>query len=52
MVTVMSIIGCYTGLQLSWSWSILQQNWQEYSTNHTRNPYPEIGYRSAGNWLK
>lgn len=47
MVTVMSAVSCFTGFQLSWSWTILQETWPEYA-KQTRNPYPEIGYRAGG----
>jgi len=47
----MSAIGGMTALQLSWSWTILQENWREYSA-HTRNPYPEIAFRAGGPWMK
>jgi len=47
----MSIAGGYTGMQLGWSWTILQNNWQEYQ-RHTRNPFPEIAFRAGGYWMK
>uniref|UniRef100_A0A915JEX6 Amino acid transporter transmembrane domain-containing protein n=1 Tax=Romanomermis culicivorax TaxID=13658 RepID=A0A915JEX6_ROMCU len=53
MVIVMSMVGCLTGLQLSWSWSILVETWpEEYEATQTRNPYPEIAFKAGGKFWK
>jgi vesicular inhibitory amino acid transporter len=42
----------FTGVQLGRCWLILQERWPEVYLKHTQKPYPEMGYRAGGTWMR
>uniref|UniRef100_A0AC34QLM6 Amino acid transporter transmembrane domain-containing protein n=1 Tax=Panagrolaimus sp. JU765 TaxID=591449 RepID=A0AC34QLM6_9BILA len=51
LIGFMTLIATFTAYALGKCWDILQIIWPEYR-EHCRKPYPEIGYRAFGGWLK
>jgi vesicular inhibitory amino acid transporter len=54
-IPIIALVGMasgYTGAQLGWCWTILQQRWPEVYMQHTQKPYPEMGFRAFGPWCR
>lgn len=51
MITVFCATSAYSGTRLSICWILLEQRHEEYR-KQVRNPYPSIGYRAYGKWMR
>ncbi|CAI4221793.1 unnamed protein product [Auanema sp. JU1783] len=47
LILLASLFSGVTGLQLGYSWAMMQVRWPQYQ-EHCRRPYPEIAYRALG----
>ncbi|CAB3403311.1 unnamed protein product [Caenorhabditis bovis] len=47
LIVLSAIICTYTGVQLAWTWKIMQNRWRDYR-EHCRKPYGEMAYRTVG----
>jgi len=52
VLVIVSIMSGFTGVQLGRCWMILQERWPEVYLKHTQKPYPEMGYRAGGVWMR
>jgi len=54
-IAILVILAClsgFTGVQLGKVWMMLQERWPEVYLKHTQKPYPEMGYRAGGVWVR
>ncbi|CAI5446061.1 unnamed protein product [Caenorhabditis angaria] len=47
LLMLCALFSLYTALELSWTWKIMHNQWEEYR-EHCRQPYAEIAYRAIG----
>uniref|UniRef100_A0A914UTC2 Amino acid transporter transmembrane domain-containing protein n=1 Tax=Plectus sambesii TaxID=2011161 RepID=A0A914UTC2_9BILA len=47
LIILGAILSAYTGIQLGWCWTILQDRWPIYRS-HCRKPYPAMAERAFG----
>uniref|UniRef100_A0A8R1DLV1 Aa_trans domain-containing protein n=1 Tax=Caenorhabditis japonica TaxID=281687 RepID=A0A8R1DLV1_CAEJA len=47
LLLLCATFSCYTALELSWTWKIMQNRWPDYR-DHCRKPYGEMAYRTIG----
>ncbi|KAF8767881.1 Amino acid transporter AVT1E like protein [Argiope bruennichi] len=51
MIIICGINSLYAGMILGWCWNIMQESWPEYKKPN-EIPYPEMGRRAVGDWMK
>ncbi|CAI2348203.1 unnamed protein product [Caenorhabditis sp. 36 PRJEB53466] len=51
LLLLCALFSCYTALELSWTWKIMQNRWPAYR-DHCRKPYGEMAYRTIGRKMR
>jgi len=52
ILVILATLSGFTGVQLGKVWMMLQERWPEVYLKHTQKPYPEMGYRAGGVWVR
>ncbi|GIY87887.1 aa_trans domain-containing protein [Caerostris darwini] len=51
LIIICGLNSLYASMLLAWCWNIMQESWPEYR-KASMIPYPELGMRTFGSWMK